>query len=134
VGSPSVGAIVLLPFPFSDLSRSKVRPAVVLADVGRDDWVLCQITSKAYADSTAIKIEANDFEDGSLKLVSYVRPGKLFTANTNLMVSCVGKLKLNSFKQIIDAVIDLLDQSLPSTEGFTESEAVMQSQIYNDEV
>lgn len=32
---PSVGAIVLAHFPFSDLSRSKLRPAVVLADTGR---------------------------------------------------------------------------------------------------
>jgi mRNA interferase MazF len=43
--TPSVGAVVLVPFPFSDLSQSKRRPAVVLADVGRNDWILCQITS-----------------------------------------------------------------------------------------
>ena len=49
--SPSVGSIVLLPFPFSDLSNSKIRPAVILAVAGRGDWILCQITSKAYADS-----------------------------------------------------------------------------------
>ena len=50
--SPSVGSIVLLPFPFSDLSNSKIRPALILAAAGRGDWILCQITSKAYADST----------------------------------------------------------------------------------
>ena len=38
--------VVLLSFPFSDLSAQKLRPALVLADAGRDDWVLCQITSK----------------------------------------------------------------------------------------
>ena len=46
--TPSTGAVVLLPFPFSDLSRSKLRPAVILADAGRDDWILCQITSNPY--------------------------------------------------------------------------------------
>lgn len=51
--TPSVGAVVLVPFPFSDLSQSKLRPAVVLAGAGRGDFVLCQITSKAYADSGA---------------------------------------------------------------------------------
>ena len=32
--------VVLLPFPFSDLSTSKLRPALVLVDAGRDDWVI----------------------------------------------------------------------------------------------
>ena len=47
---PSVGSVVLVRFPFSDLSSSKLRPAVVLADVDRQDWVLCQVTSNPYSD------------------------------------------------------------------------------------
>ncbi len=54
--APSAGAIVLVRFPFSDLSRSKLRPAVVLAEAGRDDWILCQITSKPYSDARSIQI------------------------------------------------------------------------------
>lgn len=46
----AVGEIVLVPFPFSDLSQSKVRPVVCLADAGRGDCVLCQITSNHYGD------------------------------------------------------------------------------------
>jgi mRNA interferase MazF len=34
--------VVLVRFPFSDLSSSKLRPAVVLAHAGGVDWVLCQ--------------------------------------------------------------------------------------------
>ena len=33
--SPTAGQVVLVPFPFSDLSQAKVRPAVCLADAGR---------------------------------------------------------------------------------------------------
>ena len=48
--APSAGSIVLVPFPFSDLSESKLRPAAVLAEISRNDFVLCQVTSNPYAD------------------------------------------------------------------------------------
>lgn len=91
--TPISGAIVLVHFPFSDLSASKLRPALVLADVGNQDWVLCQITSKSYADDKAIVLENSDFTTGTLKLVSYIRPGKLFTANAALMMAEAGIIK-----------------------------------------
>jgi hypothetical protein len=37
VGTSAAGAVVLVRFPFSDLSRSTMRPAIVLADAGRGD-------------------------------------------------------------------------------------------------
>lgn len=43
--APAGGSVLLVPFPFSDLSRAKLRPAVVLADSDRGDWILCQVTS-----------------------------------------------------------------------------------------
>ena len=50
----AAGLVVLVRFPFSDLSQTKLRPAVVLANAGRGDWILCQVTSKPYADSAAV--------------------------------------------------------------------------------
>jgi mRNA interferase MazF len=41
------GEVVVLPYPFTDLSSSKVRPALVLASLDRGDVILCQITSQA---------------------------------------------------------------------------------------
>jgi mRNA interferase MazF len=60
VVAPSAGEVVLVPFPFSDLSQSKLRPAVCLADAGRGDWVLCQITSSPYGDPSAVPLDATD--------------------------------------------------------------------------
>lgn len=54
--SPSAGSVVLVSFPFSDLSASKLRPAIVIACAGRDDWILCQVTSNPYADANAVEI------------------------------------------------------------------------------
>jgi mRNA interferase MazF len=106
--TPAVGSIVLVPFPFSDLSEAKLRPALVLADSGRDDWILCQITSNPYADPRAVELTDADFDTGSLRVTSYARPGKLFTASSSLMVSEAANLSQATLQSIVQAVIDLL--------------------------
>jgi mRNA interferase MazF len=106
--TPTAGAVVLVRFPFSDLSQTKLRPAVVLADAGRGDWILCQVTSKPYGDTRAIKLEDTSFSAGSLRVLSYARPGKLFTANRDLIISEVATLKPPALRQVVDAVVDLL--------------------------
>ena len=111
--TPTVGAVVLVRFPFSDLSQSKLRPAICLADAGRTDWVLCQITSNAYGDSQALPLDDPDFVSGGLKVSSYVRPGKLFTANERLIAKSVGKLRDDSLRRVVDAVVALLRTSIP---------------------
>ncbi len=103
-----VRQVVLLPFPFSDLSNQKLRPALVLADAGRDDWVLCQITSKTYADGRAIELLATAFAQGGLQLVSYARPAKLFTAHASLIRSVAGELNDSAHQRVLDAVLSLL--------------------------
>ena len=45
------GDVVVIPFPFSDLSQSKRRPALVIASLQGDDAILCQLTSKAISDA-----------------------------------------------------------------------------------
>ncbi len=72
--TPTAGEIVLVPFPFSDLSHSKLRPAVCVADAGREDWVFCQITRRPYGDPAAVRLDAADFVSGGLLVVSFARP------------------------------------------------------------
>ena len=105
--APAAGVIVLVRFPFSDLSQTKLRPAVVLADAGHGDRILCQVTSKPYGDARAIKLEDANFASGSLRVTSYARPAKLFTANRDLIVAQVATLNQESFTQIIDTVVKL---------------------------
>ncbi len=109
--APTAGSVVLVPFPFSDLSQSKRRPAVVLAGVERGDWILCQVTSKAYADARAVELTDHDFERGSLRLTSYARPAKLFTAHESLFVSEVGVLTAAALQRITDEVVAVLQRS-----------------------
>ena len=109
----AAGAVVLVPFPFSDLSEAKLRPAVVLADAGRGDWVLCQITSNPYSDPRAVPLSQGEFRTGSLQRPSYARPGKLFTANQNLLVAQVGCLTDDALRRILTAVTNLLTAGQP---------------------
>jgi mRNA interferase MazF len=108
VVTPSIGEVVLVPFPFSDLSQSKVRPAVCLADAGRGDRVLCQITSKPYGDPLAIALDAPDFASGGLQVASFARPGKLFTAHSGLVLRRVGVLNAAALDRVLTAVIAVL--------------------------
>jgi mRNA interferase MazF len=61
------GDVVVVPFPFSDLSQSKRRPALVLAQIEGNDRILCQITSQHVRDLYAIELIDSNFEFGSLK-------------------------------------------------------------------
>lgn len=103
--------VILLPFPFSDLSASKLRPALVLAPAGRGDWVRCQITSKPYADPAAVVLGDADFADGGLQLTSYARPGKLFTAHESLFQRAVGRLNASAHGQVVQEIVALLKRA-----------------------
>lgn len=98
----------MVPFPFSDLSQSKVRPALCLADAGRGDWVLCQITSSPYGDPATATLDAADLESGGLMVASFARPGKLFTAHAALILRTVGALAPPAFARVLSAVVALL--------------------------
>jgi mRNA interferase MazF len=109
MGEITAGAVVLVRFPFSDLTQAKQRPAVVLASVGRGDYVLCQVTSRPYGDPLALGIAERDFAFGALPLKSYVRPGKLFTAHESVLSREIGKLKANARARVVTAVVRLIE-------------------------
>ena len=102
------GLVVVLRFPFSDLSSSKLRPAVVLAHAGGADWVLCQVTSNPYGDPEALLLGATSFASGGLSRDSFARPGKLFTASEAIVVRVAGSLKPGAHRSIVEAVVNLI--------------------------
>jgi mRNA interferase MazF len=102
--------IILLPFPFSDLSAQKLRPALILANAGRGDWLLCQITSKPYTDSAAVELTQNSFAVGSLQRISYARPSKLFTAHESLFHGTAGSLELDAHLSVVAAVVAIIQK------------------------
>ena len=77
---------IVFKFPFSVLSRSKKRPALVVAGLQGDDLILAQITSEARIDDYSIALLNNDFIQGSLNLKSLIRPNRLFTADKAIIL------------------------------------------------
>ena len=73
------GDVIVVPFPFSDLTQAKRRPALVLVELEGDDRILCQITSRHIRDRYAVKLDDNDFEAGGLRQKSNIHPNRLFT-------------------------------------------------------
>lgn len=104
------GDVVVVPFPFSDLTRAKRRPALVIAELEGDDLILCQITSQSIRDSHAVPIDEGDFETGTLKQRSNVRPNRIFTADRHIVLYRVGRLKSEKVNQIIEEIISILRQ------------------------
>lgn len=102
------GDVVVVPFPFSDLTQSKRRPALVISKLEGDDLILCQITSQSIKDSYAISLNDKDFETGSLKQTSNVRPNRIFTADSHIVLYKVGNLKIEKLNEVIEKVVEII--------------------------
>lgn len=102
------GDVVVIPFPFSDLSDTKKRPALVVASLTGDDVILCQITTQVHADSYSIALSRQDFETGNLHHDSYIRPNHLFTAEESIIVKQAGRVKSKKMELVVDRIIGII--------------------------
>lgn len=102
------GDVVVVPFPFSNLSAAKRRPALVVATLIGDDAILCQITSRSVADGYAIPIKDSDFASGGLRQDSNVRPNRLFTADCNLVLYRAGTLSGTKVREVIAKIVQII--------------------------
>ncbi len=99
------GDVVLVPFPFTDLSGVKVRPAVVAANVGGDDVILCQVTSRFRDDGYSITLSDSDFVSGRLDRDSLIRANKIFTMDRHKVITVIGKLSSSKRSEICDKLV-----------------------------
>ena len=102
------GDIVVVPFPFSDLTQSKRRPAFVISELSGDDRILCQITSQSVRDKYSVSIDDSDFETGGLHHKSNVRPNRIFTCDMAIILYTIGHLKFEKIKNITNKLIDII--------------------------
>lgn len=97
------GKIVLLPFPFTNLTASKLRPAVVLFE-GKQDVVVAFISSRiptrpAKTD-IVIAIQHPEYRQTGLKTPSVIRLDKVATISKHLLLGEIGELGQDLKKQV----------------------------------
>jgi mRNA interferase MazF len=87
------GDIVLVPFPFTDLSASKRRPALLLRSLGEfGDWLCLPVTTQN-AHSLSQGLQESDFADGKLPHASWVRLNRPTLLSESIMLGRIATLK-----------------------------------------
>ncbi|MDQ2807842.1 MAG: type II toxin-antitoxin system PemK/MazF family toxin [Chloroflexota bacterium] len=102
------GEVVVLPFPYTDLSTTKRRPALIVAVLDRNDVILCPITTQVGRDRDAILLASSDFQHGSLQQKSSVRPDHLLTADEGLILYRVGAINPTKMAEVTAALVRIL--------------------------
>lgn len=101
--------IVLIPFPYTDLTGFKKRPALIISNNKinySEDRICCLISSNPSKDD--ILISKNDFKEGKLPFKSFVRPKRIFTINEKIIIKKLCKINSNFHQKIIDNVYNYL--------------------------
>lgn len=98
------GEILIVPFPFSDLSSIKQRPVLILSkdiDIkSSEDIITCGITSNIKGSKYSILIDNNNLEDGEIPAQSRIKIDKLFTLNQQIIRKKVAKLNKETFDKV----------------------------------
>ncbi len=99
-----VGDVVVVNFPFSDLSSFKKRPSLILKKIAGEDFILCEITVNSYERSEEVGLKQSDFAEGSLRKDSFVRFSKFFTGDHSIINYKIGKLKEEKLNEILHKI------------------------------
>ncbi len=103
------GDVVVVLFPFSNLTNAKKRPALVIKQLNRDDAIVCQITKQNVPDGYSIELRSDEFSKGRLPIdPSYIRPNRLFTVDTNIVEKKVGSLTKAKVDEVVEKIIDII--------------------------
>ena len=94
------GDVVVLPFPYTDFSGAKKRPAVVIATLQGNNVVLAQITTNQREDQDLINLKRKDFDSGFLSSDSFIMTSLIFTADSSKINYKAGQLTQSKIKQV----------------------------------
>jgi len=106
------GEIVLIPFPFSDLSIVKQRPVLIISKDAynneTEDVIICGITSNLKNASYSILIDNEDLTEGSLPVKSRIKADKIFTLEKSLIKKKIAKVNLKIIEKVKSEILNLV--------------------------
>ena len=104
--------LLLVPIPFSDLTRRKLRPVVVLSNdrYNRDgsDVLVAGITSQLITRDYTVPLDTPELEVGMMKRPSVVRADKVFSIDQRIVVSQFGRVGTGAFDRILNQLSTLI--------------------------
>ncbi len=96
--------IVLLPYPFSDLKSSKVRPALIVSNnrlnEKSDDCIMMPLTTIIKNEPYFVIINQENLSSGKLVKQSRIRVDKIFSVNKNLISMKIAAIKDDLFDKV----------------------------------
>ncbi len=101
--------IVLIPFPYSDLTLSKKRPALIISNERihkMQDRICCLVTTKPHKNN--LLIEKNSFEKGTLPFKSFIKPHRIFTIHEGIIIKKLCKINNNLHNSVIKKINEYL--------------------------
>lgn len=104
------GDVVVFQFPFSDLSISKKRPSLVVANLRGDNLILCQITGQPRPDPDILELRKKDFQSGGISRDSFIRPDILFTIHKSRIEYLAGKIKQEKIKEVENKLCEIFQR------------------------
>ena len=97
--------IVLIPFPYSDLSSEKKRPVIILSNRWynnrNSDVICCAITTNPNRIMDGIEITPVDLESGRLDKLCFIKPGTVFTLYKKKILKRLATLNVKASKEVV---------------------------------
>ena len=105
------GDIVLIPFPFSELTQVKIRPAVVVTETKDKyrDLILAAVSSQLPASLSSAEIILKSDSLNGLRASSVIKVDRIFTLKKEKVITTIGRLSLNhtdEFRKVFKELVD----------------------------
>lgn len=106
------GDILIVPFPFSDLTSVRQRPVLVLSkkeyNEKCEDIITCGITSNIKDSKYSVLIDNSELIEGNIPVKSRIKVDKLFTLEQDIIIKKIGRVNKETFSKVKKEFVNLV--------------------------